>query len=695
MSFYNVTSSEYAHFYHNYIMGTDKQPDDTLQSITTNMAVIDRTPQADCDPDEDFDWIADDIGMPVPVKGPAFKERSQSDFLDLTPPDNIPYKYENEARLYGQFCSTVLYRLEQCASRVEEWKRITEDYNRKELISELYGLLGRRNERCLRLWLERYLENNRDMFSLVHKNKNQLRGRKVTYIEQNYLLNLLLNPNNIKVGSAISSLKDADRMEVLESPSSIPTLKRWCIDWELNNKAIWTQARSGSKAVAESIVKTIIRDASLLNVGDVWVADGHNLAFDIMNPKTGKAQRMTMIMVFDWASRYPVGASLAFTEDSHHIQVAFRNGFLNWGALPKRIYLDNGKAFKSKLFHEKWEEHDLELELGGIFPRLGINVVFAKSYNAKAKPIERFFKTFQEQFERFISSFRGSCIDDKPAPLMRNEKWARKLFEAHPPTIEETMQMIAFYIRHIYGENHHSGLGGKTPWQVFSSSKLPADRLVVPGKLNNLMLSVERKRIRNNGIIIDKLLYWDVELVNHIGKDVVIRYDLGDARWILVFDKNDKYLCQAELRRTQHPMIQLAEDQPTSFKELNKEYTEIKKLQRNTERKTKTLVRQTQIAVDRLMVPMRKAIAPDTNPIFKQPAMIEPPKQSRDQAINTMEKQMVKSLPKLEPIKPDIPVHHPDTIESLPLPQLAEEQDTVNKPKPKSFEEMLKRAGIR
>ncbi|MDP2172285.1 MAG: Mu transposase C-terminal domain-containing protein [Candidatus Cloacimonadaceae bacterium] len=450
--------------------------------------------------------------------------------------------------------------------------------------------MGKRNERCLRLWLERYLETNRDMFSLVHKNKNQLRGRKVTYIEQNYLLNLLLNPNNIKVGSAISSLKDADRMDVLESPSSIPTLKRWCIDWELNNKAIWTQARSGSKAVAESIVKTIIRDASLLNVGDVWVADGHNLAFDIMNPKTGKAQRMTMIMVFDWASRYPVGASLAFTEDSHHIQVAFRNGFLNWGALPKRIYLDNGKAFKSKLFHEKWEEHDLELELGGIFPRLGINVVFAKSYNAKAKPIERFFRTFQEQFERFVSSFRGSCIDDKPAPLMRNEKWARKLFEAHPPTIEETMQMIAFYIRHIYGEHPHSGLGGKTPWQVFSSSKLPADRLVVPGKLNNLMLSVERKRIRNNGIIIDKLLYWDVELVNHIGKDVVIRYDLGDARWILVFDKNDKYLCQAELRRTQHPMIQLAEDQPTSFKELNKEYTEIKKLQRNTERKTKTLV---------------------------------------------------------------------------------------------------------
>jgi putative transposase len=390
-----------------------------------------------------------------------------------------------------------------------------------------------------------------------------------------------------------------------------------------------------------------------------------------------------------------VGASLAFTEDSHHIQVAFRNGFLNWGALPKRIYLDNGKAFKSKLFHEQWDDHDLELELGGIFPRLGINVVFAKSYNAKAKPIERFFRTFQEQFERFISSFRGSCIDDKPAPLMRNEKWARKLFEAHPPTIEETMQMIAFYIRHVYGENPHSGLGGKTPWQVFSSSKLPADRIVVPGKLNNLMLSAERKRIRNNGIIIDKLLYWDIELVNHIGKDVVIRYDLGDARWILVYDTNDKYLCQAELRRTQHPMIQLAEDQPTSFKELRKEYTEIKKLQRNTERKTKILVRQTQIVVDRLMIPMRKAKALDANPIFKQPAMIEPPKQSRDQAINAMEKQMVKSLPKLDPIRADEPIHKTEAIVPIPIQPILDENDLTIKPKPKSFEEMLKRAGIR
>jgi len=689
MSFYNVTSSEYSQFYHTIIMGKTADRKTELDVQTTTLVL-----PVECADTQDTDLIAweneSSIEQPIPVKGPAFKERRPDEFIDLTPPEYIPYKYENEARLYGQFCSTVLYRLEQCSSRIEEWKLITDDYNRQALIPDLYKAVGGRSERSLRGWLERYLENNHDMYSLLHKGKNQSRGRKVTFIEQNYLLNLLLNPNNIKISTAVGSLKDAARRELLESPSSEPTLRRWCKDWEANNQPIWVQARKGSKAVAETIVKTIIRDASLLNVGDVWVADGHNLAFDIMNPKTGKAQRMTMIMVFDWASRYPVGATLAFTEDSHHIQVAFRNGFLNWGALPEKVYLDNGKAFKSKLFHESWEDHDLEHELCGIFPRLGIKAVFAKSYNAKAKVIERFFRTFQDQFERFISSFRGSSIADKPSTLMRNEKWAKKLYEAHPPTIEETMQMIAYYIRHIYGEHPHSGLNGRTPWQVFSSSTLPEGRIVEPGKLNNMLLSAERKRIRNNGIRLDNLLYWNVELMNHIGKDVIIRYDLGEARWILVYDTHDRYLCQAELRRTQHPMVQLADDEATSFKELKKEYSEIKKLQRRTEQRTKMVVRQAQIAVDRLIPPLRSRLL-EANPIFKQPPMIEAPKPGRDEAIHEMEKQMLKNLPQLEPIEKEAAAQEPKH-DTEPL------DNAVNsdiKPKPKSFEEMLKRAGIK
>jgi putative transposase len=549
-------------------------------------------------------------------------------------------------------------RLDASKAKLVEWRRITEDYNAGRLVPELYRLRGHRSERALRLWLETYLESNCDMYALIHRGRNEIRGRKVTYAEQNYLLSLLLSPKRIKVYTAVQNLKSMERLHLLESPSGIKTLQRWCQDWAADNPAVWAQARNGSKFVSEHIIKSIIRDDSLLNVGDVWVADGHKLAFDAINPATGRPIRMLLILVIDWASRYPVGASLAVSEDSQHVQTDFRNGFLNWGGLPRYVYLDNGKAFKAKLFNEQWEQHDLVTELGGIFPRLGIGVSFAQAYNARAKVIERFFKTFQEQFERFISTFRGASIADKPATLMRNEKWARKVFEGTPPTVEETMVMIGFYIRHVYGETPQGGLQGRTPFAVYSATVVPEARRVDPANLNFMMLTAERKRVRSEGIRLNHCLYWHDSLVDHIGKPVVIRFDYADARWILVYSQQDRFICQAELRRAQHPFIKLDPDNPTAHKELQREYQQIKQLQKHTEQRTKQVVKRTQEAVDSIIQPLR---LPAETGLFHHPSKLTAP---------------------VEPAK-------------LPVPKVPIEPEGSTEPQEKTFAEMLEAIGIK
>jgi len=404
-----------------------------------------------------------------------------------------------------------------------------------------------------------------------------------------------------------------------------------------------------------------MRDDSTLEVGQVWVADGHTLSFDILNPQTGRAQRMTMIMVMDWASRYPVGASLAFTEDSQHILTAFRNGFINcaqiadnnsgtMAVLPKYVYLDNGKAFRAKLFHERWEEHDLNKELGGIFPRLNIGVRFAESYNAKAKIIERFFKTFQEQFERFITTFRGSSIDDKPSVLNRNEVWAKKLYTGKPPTIEETMQMIAFYVRFCYGETPHTSLNRRTPYEVFSAARIAESRQIEISRLNFLMMAMERKNIRAEGIRLDKKVYWHRELVNHVGQPCIIRFDYSDARWIVVYDKNDVFICQAALRKAQHPFIEVSMDQAVSHKELNKEYKEIKGLRREKERSAKKWVVNSQKAVDKILnnstSKQEKLEDQGARALFNSPPMLEAPPKDNDEIIEEMVRKAMLRLPK-------------------------------------------------
>jgi putative transposase len=383
-----------------------------------------------------------------------------------------------------------------------------------------------------------------------------------------------------------------------------------------------------------------------------------------------------------------VGATLAFTEDSQHIQAAFRNGFLNWGALPQYVYLDNGKAFKSKLFHEQWEGHDLAKELGGIFPKLGIRAQFAESYNAKAKIIERFFRTFQEQFERFISSFRGANIADKPATLMRNEKWIKKLYTCEPPTTEEAMQMIGYYIRYVYGITPHRGLDNRKPWEVFNSAPKPQDRLVNPSQLNFMMLSVERKAIRNEGIVLNKLKYWHPALVFHMGKPVIIRYDLADARWVLVYDEADVFICQASLRQTQHPFIQADLQNSKSHKEYRQEYTQIKKLQRLTEQRTQSFVRSNQESVDKLLKSYMNEIPAENNPTFLQAPMIEAPAPGPEEEIARLEQIVIEQEKAIAASQPE--QTHNDQNQAV-----AEGSTEFDPFDNEEFKKMLKTIGIK
>jgi hypothetical protein len=199
------------------------------------------------------------------------------------------------------------------------------------------------------------------------------------------------------------------------------------------------------------------------------------------------------------------------------------------------------------------------------------------------------------------------------------------------------MQMIGYYIRYVYGNTPHRGLDNRKPWEVFNSAPKPADRLVNPSRLNFMMLSVERKAIRNEGLVLNKMKYWHPALVEHMGKPVVIRYDLADARWVLVYDEADVFICQASLRQTQHPFIQADMQNSKSHKEYRQEYTQIKKLQRLTEQRTRMFVRSNQESVDKLLKSYVNELPADNNPTFIQPAMIEAPAPGPEEEIARLE----------------------------------------------------------
>ncbi len=414
----------------------------------------------------------------------------------------------------------------------------------------------------------------------------------------------LLNDNGISIGTAIRKLKQVANVGIIKSESSSRSLRRWAEDWKKNNIEVWSLNRKGEKFLKDNILPSILRADEYLNVADVLVADGHTLAFDIVDPKTGKPKRMTWIVFFDWASRYPVGASIANTEDSEHILLALRNSILNLGAKPRFVYLDNGKAFKSKLFHEKWKEHNLEEEMCGVFPRLGIEASFAQAYNARAKVIERFFLTFQNDFERFMDTFRGSGINDKPAYLMRNEKWIQKLRERKPLEIDEAKQLISLYCTEMYGKTEHSGLNNRKPLELFESFIPEESRKIDANKLNFLMLKIQNRIVSKEGIRLNNALFWHEKLVSYVGQPVILRYDIMDMRSVLVYTEKEYLLCQAVLRTTTHPFIKLAEDKELAEKDLRNQIKTHKRLEKEVKEKSALIRKQVDEACSEIVFPV-------------------------------------------------------------------------------------------
>ena len=555
-----------------------------------------------------------------PIKTMAPPAASSDDIPDLRPKVVIPLDLQEQAELRARLCELIIEELDESESRTETWKSMTVSYNAGELLPELYLLEGKHGERTLRRWVKQYEAASKSSAVLIRSRKLGQPERNVTEVEKNFLLHLLLSPNRVMIGSAIRKLKQMEALDKLESPASKPTLRRWCEEWRNSHKPEWNLLRNGKKSLKETGILSVLRSDEI-EVGDVWVADGHKLAFDIIDPATGKPRRMTMIMFFDWASRYPVGASLAVSEDSQHVLLALRNSIMHWGGRPKYVYLDNGKAFRSKLFNKQWEMHDLSQELVGIFPRLGIGVTFAKAYNARAKVVERFFRTFQDDFERYMSTFRGGSIDDKPATLKRNEKWVRNIFAGKPLTIPQAKAMIGLYIEKMYGLTPHGGLNGAKPAEVFHSAIVPDDQKIDPAKLNFLMLSATDRVVQASGVRFSNIHFWNDELIQHIGDRVTIRYDLMDMRSVLIYDAKNRFICQAEARRHQHPFIHLAKDKPQAQKALQKELHGIRRLEKNVQESSEAILLKVNEAVGQIQQPMTEEIGE----IFADQPLIEQP----------------------------------------------------------------------
>ena len=418
--------------------------------------------------------------------------------------------------------------------------------------SYLFSVLGKISRGSLHRW-KASLDGTEDYTRLIPNYKyvsvNEYRTC-LTDEEIKIFMGLLLHPNRICIGKAIAltkyKLKEQGQSFI---PADI-TFRRYAKWFKDNNYDKWVLARDGEKALSDKVEPYIKRDASLLDVGDILVADGHKLAFQVINPFTGKPCRATLVGFLDWKSTALVGYEIMLEENTQCIASALRNAIINLDMIPKIVYQDNGRAFRAKYFTD--DKGFGELGFYGLYAKLGIETVFARPYNARSKVIERFFKEFQEGFEKLMPSYVGSSINNKPAYLKRNEKFHSNLHNDYIPTIEETIKMIDMWVK-FKNSQPCTNAPNMTIAEVLENRK---KQNIDKSLLDDLMLATEVKTIQRNGIRFLNCDYFDERLYGLRGK-VLVKYNLFDLTNVKVFTPKGEYLCTAERVTETHPMAKI------------------------------------------------------------------------------------------------------------------------------------------
>src|SRR5574344_623709 len=433
-------------------------------------------------------------------------------------------------------------------------KMFLESYNTGLLYPEIFAVLSTIGIGSLYSW-KNIIDKNPDWTALVGNYKyssNKVYRTKLKGEEITVFLKILISPNRFSIGKAIGLTRHILEEKGIENIPKEVTFRRYAKWYKSANYDKWVLAREGAKALKDKVEPYIVRDISVLEPGQVLIADGHTLNFQVINPFTGKPCRATLLGFLDWKSGGLVGYDIMLEECTQSISSALRNAILHMDYIPSFVYQDNGRAFKSKFFNgdTKFEE----LGFTGIYEKLGIKPVYATPYNARAKVIERFFLDFQESFEKLIPSYIGTSIENKPAYLMRNEKLHKNIHEEKAnfiPTIEQALSLVREWLKFKHSQPCPN-MPNKTIQEVLN---LIPKQNICEETLDDLMMAQEIKHIGRNGIRFLKADYFNDELYGIRGK-AIIKYNLNDLSYIKVYSIKGEFLCRADRVTGTHPLAQ-------------------------------------------------------------------------------------------------------------------------------------------
>jgi len=220
--------------------------------------------------------------------------------------------------------------------------------------------------------------------------------------------------------------------------------------------------------------------------GELWMSDVmHGPAV----ATAGRQGKTYLLATIDDATRMVPYAAFAFSENASAFLTVLEQGIRRRG-IPKRLYVDNGAAFKAQ-------------HLALVCAQLGITLIHARPYTPQGKgKMERWFRTVRLQLLPTLQP-----EDRRNLEAINRRLWA--------------------WVEGEYHRSPHRGLDGETPadrWAMCSDEvRLPT------GDIADLFLFEQKRRVQaDRTVSLDGVAY-EVDAML-VGETVVLRYDPSRPR---------------------------------------------------------------------------------------------------------------------------------------------------------------------
>lgn len=226
------------------------------------------------------------------------------------------------------------------------------------------------------------------------------------------------------------------------------------------------------------------RRFSYQQAGELWMSDVmHGPAVFV---EGRKKQKTYLIALIDDATRIVPYAAFALSERSDALLSVFEQAVRRRG-VPKRLYVDNGSAFRSA-------------HLSLVCAKLGVTLIHARPYQPQGKgKMERWFRTVRLQLLPTLSASDMSSLD-----ALNRRLWG--------------------YVESEYHQAPHKGLDGKTPFDAWA---MASSEVRVPGPeldLRELFLFEEKRKVAKDRTVSLRGLVYEVDALL-VGESVTLRFN--------------------------------------------------------------------------------------------------------------------------------------------------------------------------